>query len=931
MPWRASRASPSAGPGCPSGPESLACVVFTSGSTGQPKGILGLHGSLSHFLPWMCETFDLGPSDRFTMLSGLAHDPLQRDIFTPLYLGATIMVPDPADIGIAGRAAAWMAHGRVTVAHLTPAMAQLLTEPSSDGQRVIVPSLRRVLLVGEALKRQDVDRLRSLAPGATCVNLYGSSETQRALSYHVAGGDLGGERVRQVLPLGRGIRDVQLLVINGAGRQAGIGEIGEIAVRSPHLARGYIGKAELTAERFQVNPFTGEPGDRIYRTGDLGRYLPDGEVEFAGRSDFQVKLRGFRIELGEIEAVLALHPAVRDAVVLLRDDLPGGGGLAGYVVPAVAGWTGAAELHDYLWQRLPAYMVPAAFLFLDAMPLTANGKIDRRALSRHALEIQTSGERGAPRTPVEEIVAGLWSEVLGVAQVGPDDNFFQLGGHSLSGVQVVSRLREALQVELPLRVLFEAPTLAGLAAEVERRRRPEGSPERPTIASCRLDRSSPPPLSFAQERFWTGREREARTLAPATIPILVRLEGELDLDCLRQALEEIVARHEVLRTSFQEDGPRPVQVVHSALSVPFPIVDLELMAPRDRMAEVRRWSGLDRQSHFDYERAPLFRLTLFRCSARDNVLLFTIHHIAFDGWSRPVLVGELAALYNAFREGRPSPLAPLAAQYQDFARWQRRTVAGDALDGEVAFWRGHLQGASSLDFNAGRPRPSHPTFEAGVELFSVPEELERKLEAFAAEHCATLFMTLFAAFNAVLYQDTGADDIVVICLFANRNQVEIENLIGNFYAGLPLRTRLSGVGTFRELLAQVRDVTLAAHEHPDILYEPVFEGMAFDEGEGLDTFRVLFQLAKMPPAEQALSDLRLTRLPVENDRMRKDLSLFLTQSGGLAGRFRYNRDVLSEERVVRLRDRFLRLLEAVVADPDGPVTEPLLESAGEAR
>jgi amino acid adenylation domain-containing protein len=916
------------------GPRDLACIGFTSGSTGGPKGVLGLHGSLSHFLPIYCGDLGLGAGDRFTLLSGLAHDPLQRDIFTPLYLGATICVPDPADIGVAGRLAEWMAREGVTVSHLTPALGQLLTEKPPGGEGVAVPDLRVVALIGEALTRRDVARLRELAPGVTCVNLYGATETQRALAVHrvsPAESEAGAERARQVLPLGRGTRDVQLLVIHRAGGLCGVGELGEVVVRSPHLAGGYLGDEALTAQRFQLNPFTGEAGDRVYRTGDLGRYLPDGEVAFAGRADLQVKLRGFRIELGEIEAALAAHPAVREAVVLLREDLPGGRGLAAYVVPEAAGWADTAALHDDLWRRLPSYMVPSAFVVLESMPLTPNGKIDRKSLARHApdLPAASAGGERAPRTPVEEIVAGLWSEVLGRPVVGPDESFFQLGGHSLSGVQVVSRLREALQVDLPLRTLFEAPTVALLAAEIERRRRPEGLRALPTISSFRQDRSAPPPLSFAQERFWTGREMERRTVAPATIPIMVHLEGPLDLLGLRRALQEIVDRHEVLRTSFREEAGRPVQVVHAGLAVHLPVIDLEALPPQDRLAEIQRLSALDRRTHFDYERAPLFRLSLFRCAERESVLLFTIHHIAFDGWSRSVLLGELAAVYNAFREGLASPLRPLPAQYQDFARWQRQTVAGEALERQVAFWRHHLQGASSLDLAGGRPRPAVRTFEAGVETFTVPPELERRLEAFAAERCVTLFMTLLTAFNVVLREETGVDDIVIICLFANRNQVEVESLIGNFYAGLPLRTRSGGARTFRGLLERVRDVTLAASENPDILYEPVFEGMGFQSQEGpggLDTFRVLFQLGKLPPAEQTLSDLKLTRLPVENEKMRKDLSLFLTQSDGLVGRFRYNRDVLDPERVARMRDRFLQILASAVAEPELPLPEAVPES-----
>ena len=911
-------------PRTPAGPHDLACIGFTSGSTGGPKGILGLHGSLSHFLPAYCAELGLGPDDRFSLLSGLSHDPLQRDIFTALYLGAAIVVPDPADFGIAGRLADWMSRERVTASHLTPALSQLVTAGAAGE----VPSLRRAILIGEALTSQDVARLHAMAPRVTCFNLYGATETQRALSFHRVPRDLA--RVRPVLPLGRGFQDAQLLVINRAGGLAGVGEVGEIVVRSPHLARGYLGDPAATAARFQVNPFTGAAEDRIYRTGDLGRYLSDGEVAFAGRADFQVKLRGFRIELAEIEAALARHPAVREAVVLLRDDLPGGPGLVAFVVPGAADAVDPAQLHDHLWQQLPAYMVPGAFVLLESLPRTPSGKIDRRSLSRLDLALPSSDEGTcAPRTPVEEIVAGLWAEVLGRDRIGPDDNFFQLGGHSLTGAQIVSRLREVFQVELPLRVLFEAPTLAGLAAEVERRRRPEGAPERPVIAAFRQDRSAPPPLSFAQERLWAERETEARSVA-FTIPTLVVLAGDLDLPCLWRALQEVVDRHEVLRTTFRDEAGDSIQVVQPPRPFPFPVVDLEELSRSAQKEEIQHWSTFEGRRHFDLENGPLFRLTLFRCAARESALLFVVHHIAFDGWSRSVLTRELAALYNAFRAGRPSPLRPLPTQYQDFARWQRQVLQGEALEREVGFWREHLRGASPV--RLGRPRPARPTFEAGIEVFLIPEELERKLETFAAAHCVTLFMTLLAAFEAVLHEESGRDDIVVTCLFANRNQLEIEGLIGNFFAGLPLRTHLAGARTFRDLLERVRDVTLAAIEHPDILYDPVMEGLGLlapGERGGLATFRILFQLAQLPRSEQTLSGLELIHWPFDTGKIRQDLSLFLTQGDRLGGRFKYNRVVLDAETVVRLRDRFLQILAAIVDDPERPLEiGELAERAG---
>ncbi len=446
-------------PAVATGPDDVAVLGFTSGSTGTPKGIAGRHGPLTHFLPWQCERFGLNGEDRFSLLSGLAHDPLQRDLFTPLYLGATIVVPDPEDIGVSGRLAAWVAREGVTVAHLTPAMGQILTERPTGGAFVEAPGLRLVLLVGDALTRLDVARIRRLAPRVTCVNLYGSTETQRAVAYHVCAGT--GDDAKQVLPLGAGMRDVQLLLTNRAGGLAGIGEVGEIAVRSPHLAKGYLGDEALTADKFRTNPFTGLGRDRIYRTGDLGRYLPDGEVAFAGRADQQVKIRGFRIEPAEIEARLAALPGVREAVVVAREDR-GETRLVAYIVVEGAA-VSPAFLRQALRDRLPAYMMPSAFVLLERLPITPNGKVDRRALPA---PVETAGEvavQAVPESAIEEQIAAVWREVLGVERVGVTDNFFDVGGHSLLLVRLHSRLQEALGREISLMELFNHPNIRSQA------------------------------------------------------------------------------------------------------------------------------------------------------------------------------------------------------------------------------------------------------------------------------------------------------------------------------------------------------------------------------------------------------------------------------------------------------------------------------------
>jgi amino acid adenylation domain-containing protein len=503
---------PESDPEVPVGPERLAYIAFTSGSTGQPKGVLGRHGPLSHFLPWQTAELGLRGDDRFSLLSGLSHDPLQRDLFTPLFLGAAICIPDPAQIVAAGRLAAWMRAARVSVAHLTPAMGQVLTEDGAGGSHEAAEAagapprlddLRFVLLVGDVLTRRDVDRLQRLAPRVTVVNLYGSTETQRAVGYHVAQGGGGGLRPlahtgsvgeegseqgaparpssalrgKEILPCGRGMKDVQLLVFAAGGQLAGVGEVGEVAVRSPHLARGYLGDPVATAEKFQVNPFTGQPGDRLYRTGDLGRYLPDGEVAFAGRADTQVKIRGYRIELGEIEAQLGRLPAVRESVVLATDSEAADKRLVAFVVPQPGADLSVPQLRAHLRQALPAFMVPAAFQLLPSLPLTPNGKVDRKLLLQRAKRpVETAMDYIAPRNDLEAAIAAILRDVLKVERVGVEDNFFELGGNSLLLVQAQSRLQAAFERELPVFELFNHPTVRDLAAFLGAGAGPEPAP-----------------------------------------------------------------------------------------------------------------------------------------------------------------------------------------------------------------------------------------------------------------------------------------------------------------------------------------------------------------------------------------------------------------------------------------------------------------------
>ncbi|HEV2735194.1 MAG TPA: amino acid adenylation domain-containing protein, partial [Longimicrobiaceae bacterium] len=612
------------------GPDDLAYVAFTSGSTGEPRGVLGTHRPLSHFLAWHRETFGLGEGDRFAMLSGLAHDPLLRDVFTPLWTGATLCIPGPDEMERPGGLAEWMRREAVTVVHLTPAMGELLGEDAE------LPSLRRVFFGGDVVRRRDLARIRAAAPRAECAVFYGATETPQAMGCFVPPAEE--ERVREVLPLGRGIADVQLLVLAPGGGMAGVGELGEICIRTPHLARGYLRDDAATAERFPTNPFTRAPGDRVYRTGDLGRYLPGGSVEFAGRADRQVKVRGFRVEPAEVEAALAQHPLAGAAAVAAWSGA-GETRLVAYVVAADASRPPSTdELRAWMRERLPEYMVPSAFVALERLPLTPNGKLDLPALPAP----EWVAEEGAfmpPRTPAEEVLAAIWTEVLRAERVGVHDDFFALGGHSLLGTQVVSRVREAFGAELPLRALFEAPTLAALARRVEGLA-PGAGDAAPLLPAAR---GGALPLSFAQQRLWFLEQLDPGNPA-YHLPAALRISGRLDTAVLERALGEVVRRHEALRTVFRRGESGPVQVVLPAAGVPLPVADLAGVESPE--AEARSVAEEEAARPFDLERGPVFRARLLRLAAEDHVLVLTLHHVAGDGWSVGIFSRELSALYG---------------------------------------------------------------------------------------------------------------------------------------------------------------------------------------------------------------------------------------------------------------------------------------------
>jgi amino acid adenylation domain-containing protein len=909
------------------GPADLAYVTFTSGTTGVPKGILGTHAPLSHFLEWHAGTFELGEHDRFSVLSGLSHDPLLRDLFAPLWVGATACMPSAESREDPAALFEWLRSERVTVAHLTPAMAEVIALGGVAARaEARLPDLRAAFFGGDVLRGEQIAALRRLAPGVRCVNFYGATETPQAIAYHGVEADaVEGEAI----PIGRGIDGVQLLVLNGGDRLCGIGEVGEICVRTPYLALGYLNDAGLTADRFTINPLSGDPVDRVYRTGDRGRYRPDGSVEFAGRADGQLNIRGYRVERTEIEAVLGQHPSVRRAVVLGRERTVAEVELVAFVVSVDGAAPLPDELRGWLHERLPAYMVPVAFGVVEAIPLTPNGKVDRARLLGSA-ELSAGGEAAfvAPRTQTEELVAGIWQAVLGVEGVGARDNFHDLGGHSLRAIQVVSRIRSVFQVELPLRTLFEAPTVAGLAEQIETLQR--GGPRMEAPPLVRVPRDAPLPLSFAQQRLWFLHQMEPQSSA-YNLRGAVRLRGALDVGALEWAVVQTVRRHESLRTVFRARVGVAEQVVLEAerSGVGVEVVDLSGLAGEAREAAEAEWRSRAAAWTFDLSSGPLLRIWLLRLEAEQHVLLVVMHHIITDGWSLRIFTRELATLYSAFSSGQPSPLTELEIQYADYAAWQRRFLADEVVDAQLSYWKRQLADPSTLELPTDRPRPAIQTTRGDSTSLELSPEMSDALRCLAREEGATLFMALLAAFQLLLSRLSNQDDVLVGAPVAGRNRREIEPLIGFFVNTLVLRADLSGDPSFRELLDRVRKTATDAYAHQELPFEKLVEELNPPRDLSRSPFfQALFTMMPDGAGEKtALGEVSAEVLGGTEAEAKFELTMFVSDRDTIRFGLVYNADLFERDTIRDWIDAFRLLLEGIVADRDRPVSSiPLLSS-----
>jgi natural product biosynthesis luciferase-like monooxygenase protein len=820
--------------------------------------------------------------------------------------------PERSDYSLAAQ----IVRHRVTHLQCTPSLAGLMAEDPRSLQAL--QSLRTLMLGGEALPPDLVARLKG---PARILNMYGPTETTVwSTTYTVMNGE-------KTIPIGRPIAHTETYIVDEHLKAVASGEAGELLLGGSGVARGYLHRPELTMEKFIPHPFQPPSAARLYRTGDLVRCHPDGNLEYLGRIDQQVKLRGFRIELGEIEATLRLHPDVKDCAAVIREDQPGDKRLVAYFVARSAVAARHTILRDSLGQKLPDYMVPAAFVELAALPLTPNGKLDRKALPAPEYKGNFEALKAvicAPlTTPVGTRVSRIWREVLGFGAAGPEDNFFEFGGNSLLATRLMSQLRREFGCNLPLRLGFDCPTIqeltVAISAEVGSG---NGTSSLNPQVIARRQNTAETPLSFSQQRLWflawiePGRHYNEQ--------FDLRLTGPLDVPALEQAFNEIIRRHETLRSAFGQTDGTPFQRIEPALTVTLPVLDLSNRPVAEAEAEAVRLAVEQSQEVFQLDRGPLFRARLLRLSDRNHILALTLHHIIIDGWSRGVLLNELAMLYPAFLRRQPSPLPELAIQYADFAAWQRQGLRDEAMRDHLAYWLKQLHGAPPLmELPSDLPRPAIQSFRGARLPLQVDEATLRQISALGRQEGCTVFMVLLAAFQALLARYTGREDIVVGSPVAGRNHPETEGLIGFFLNPLVLRGDLSGDPTFVELLRRTRLMALDAYVHQDLPFEKLVSELHPVRDLGFSPlFQVMLVLQNLPARPVQAGDLSIS--PIENDAgiSKLDLTFHLEEiPGGCNGWVEYATDLFEPVIIARLIGDFQALLENALAHPNDRLSQ----------
>ncbi|MCG6577323.1 amino acid adenylation domain-containing protein, partial [Pseudomonas sp. AF32] len=892
-------------------PSHLVYVIYTSGSTGLPKGVMVEHRNLNNLVGWHCQAFDVKRGSRTSSVAGFGFDAAAWEIWPALCVGATLLLP-PAHAGSDNVDALldWWQAQALDVCFLPTPIAEY-----AFGRNLGHDRLRTLLIGGDRLRKLPVD------PGFTLINNYGPTETTVvATSGRI---DAGG-----ALHIGKPVGNTRVYLLDAHLQPVPVGATGELYIGGAGVARGYLNRPELTAERFVRDPFSPVQHAKMYRTGDLGRYLPDGYIDYLGRNDGQLKIRGLRIELGEIESRLGDCPGVREAVVLALGETPDDMRLVAYYTAHEGEHQDltADNLRARLQVHLPRHMVPSAYVRLDALPLTANGKLDRRALPAPDSDAYSSRGYEAPVGEMETRMADIWCRLLGVEQVGRHDDFFELGGHSLLAVRLMSQVRQQLDVELSLAELFANPVLMGLSAWVTQ----ATASTLPSIGA--VSRNEPLPLSFAQQRLWFLAQMEGGSAAYHICGGL-RLNGRLAPQALRGALDRIVARHEALRTTFDKVGGDVVQRI-AAEESGFALTFQDLSNRVDAEDELARLAAQEAHAPFDLQRGPLIRGRLVRLAQEAHVLLVTMHHIVSDGWSMGVLTRELGALYQACLHGAADPLPPLLIQYADFAVWQRRWLSGEVLSEQSAYWQRTLADAPPLlTLPADRPRPAQQDYAGATLPVIFDEALTADLKVLSQRHGTTLYMTVLAAWAAVLGRLSGQDTVVIGSPTANRRRAEVEELIGFFVNTLAVPIDVSGRPSVETLLQRVKAQTLSAQAHQDLPFEQVVERVKPVRSlSHSPLFQAMLAWQAADGQSLVLEGLSLETVEAPGRSAKFDVSLNLGEVGGLiSGTLEYATALFDQTTMERYLGYLERMLRAMVADARAVVSEIVLPGDAERR
>jgi amino acid adenylation domain-containing protein len=889
----------------------LAYVIYSSGSTGQPKGIAIAHHSTVNFIFWAHSVFSPEQLSGVLASTSICFDLSIFELFVPLSCGGRVILAINALYLPTLKAAA-----EVTLINTVPsAIAELCRN------QAIPESVKTINLAGEPLSTRLVEQIYQQKEDVRVFNLYGPSETTTYSTFTLCTSNSD----RSPL-IGRPLSNTQIYILDTHLQPVPIGVAGELYIGGDGLAREYLNRPDLTNEKFISNPF--EEG-RLYKTGDLARYLANGEIDFLGRIDNQVKLRGFRIELGEIEAVLNQHPDIKEAVVIVREDSPNDKRLVAYIVPVtLTKGEDIKEMRGLLRQKLPNYMIPAVFVVLDRLPLTPNGKIDRRALPIPVVS-NNSQTTIAATTPQEQILVTIWQEVLKLETVGIEDNFFELGGHSLLATQVISRIRDIFTIELPLRSLFESPTIAALGLKLTENDSSQESHylSLPPIRVRTESKNLSLPLSFPQARLWFLNQLEGDS-ATYNISTVLQLQGRLDTDALRQAIESIVDRHEILRTNFIDDNGSPHQIIRTHANIELPLIDLQQLPETGQKERIKRI--IRENSHYSFNLATesLLRTNLIRQNAENHLLAMTIHHIIADGWSMGIFIRELTTLYQAYSSGQISPLNPLPIQYTDFALWQQQYFSPEFLAPQLSYWKEQLAGLPPLlELPTDKSRPAIQTFSGQSLAFELPSELTQQLKQLSQQSGVTLYMTLLAVLAVLLSRYSHQTDIPIGTAIANRNRKEIESLIGFFVNNLVLRFDLTDNPTFAELLQQARQIALEGYANQDVPFEKVVEELQPERSLSYHPlFQVMFVWQNTPKKEWDLADLNITEKPITTDTAKFDLTLSLEEKGEtITGFWEYNMDLFEVETIKRMMGHFQTLVTEIASNSQARIGElPLL-------